>query len=96
MSPLINNKREAAENGVNVINFAVLAQLVNSECSSVKLYTCSIVTEDLNNQDEGINVLFNDSLNTFYYGYIGVRHMVKNYIHSETGNPLPPLRELLF
>ena len=32
------------------------------------------------------NVLFNDTLNTFY----GVRHMVKDHSDSERGNPLPP------
>ena len=35
------------------------------------------------------NVLFNDTLNTFYLWY-GVRHMVKDHSDSERGNPLPP------
>ena len=36
------------------------------------------------------NVLFNDSLNTFYLRLYGVIHMVKNHSDSERGNPLPP------
>ena len=41
------------------------------------------------------NVLFNDTLNTFYLRLCGVRHMVKDHSDSEKGNPLPPHR-LLF
>ena len=41
------------------------------------------------------NVLFNDTLNTFYLRLYGVRHMVKDHSDSEKGNPLPPQR-LLF
>ena len=41
------------------------------------------------------NVLFNDTLNTFYVWLYGVRHMVKDHSDSEKGNPLPPHR-LLF
>ena len=41
------------------------------------------------------NVLFNDSLNTFYLRLYGVRHMVKDHSDSEKGNPLPPHRLLL-
>ena len=41
------------------------------------------------------NVLFNDTLNTFYLRLYGVRHMVKDHFDSEKGNPLPPHR-LLF
>ena len=36
------------------------------------------------------NVLFNDTLNTFYLRLYGVGHMVKDHSDSETGNPLPP------
>ena len=36
------------------------------------------------------NVLFNDTLNTFYLRLYGVRHMVKDHSDSEIGNPLPP------
>ena len=36
------------------------------------------------------NVLFNDTLNTFYLRLYGVRHMVKNHSDREIGNPLPP------
>ena len=42
------------------------------------------------------NVLFNDTLNTFYLRLYGVRHMVKEYSDSERANPLPPLFLLLF
>ena len=41
------------------------------------------------------NVLFNDTLNTFYLRLYGVRHMVKDHSDSEKGNPLPPHRLLL-
>ena len=41
------------------------------------------------------NVLFNDTLNTFYLRLYGVRHMVKDHSDSEKGNLLPPHR-LLF
>ena len=36
------------------------------------------------------NVLFNDTLNTFYLPLYGVRHMVKDHSDSEKGNPLLP------
>ena len=36
------------------------------------------------------NVLFNDTLNTFYLQLYGIRHMVKEHSASERGNPLPP------
>ena len=36
------------------------------------------------------NVLFNDTLNTFYLLLYGVSHMVKDDSDSERGNLLPP------
>ena len=36
------------------------------------------------------NVLFNDTLNTFYIRLYGIRHMVKDHSDSERGNPLLP------
>ena len=36
------------------------------------------------------NVLFNDTLNTFYLRLYGVGHMVKDHSDSERGNSLPP------
>ena len=36
------------------------------------------------------NVLFNDTLNTFYLWLYGVIHMVKDHSDSEKENPLPP------
>ena len=41
------------------------------------------------------NVLFNDTLNTFWLRLYGVRHMVNEHSDSERGNPLPQ-HELLF
>ena len=41
------------------------------------------------------NVLFNDTLNTFYLRLYGVRHKVNDHSDSERGNPLPP-QGLLF
>ena len=42
------------------------------------------------------NVLFNDTLNTFYLWLYGVRHMVKYHTDSERENPVPSLHGLLF
>ena len=42
------------------------------------------------------NVLFNNSLNTFYLWLYGIRHMVKDHSDRERGNLLPPLHGLLF
>ena len=36
------------------------------------------------------NVLFNDTLNTFYLWLYGFSHMVKYHTYSKRGNPLPP------
>ena len=36
------------------------------------------------------NVLFNDTLNTFYLRLYGVGHMVKDHYDSKKRNPLPP------
>ena len=41
------------------------------------------------------NVLFNDTLNTFYLLLYGIRHIVKDHSDSEKGNPLPPHRLIL-
>ena len=41
------------------------------------------------------NVLFNDTLNTFYLRSYGVGHMVKDHSDNQRENPLPPHR-LLF
>ena len=54
----------------------------------------SIILKGWCRRNEG-NVLFNDALNTFYLRLHGVRHMVKDHLDSERGNPLPPHR-LLF
>ena len=43
----------------------------------------------LEQKKEG-NVLFNDTLNTFYLWLCGVRHVVKDLSDSERGNLLPP------
>ena len=42
------------------------------------------------------NVLFNNTLNTFYLRLYGVTHMVKDHSDSEKGNPLPPHRQGFF
>ena len=36
------------------------------------------------------NILFNDTLNTFYLRLYGIRHMVKDHSDNERGNLLPP------
>ena len=40
-------------------------------------------------------ILFNDAIDTLYLRLYGIRHMVKDHLYSERGNPLPPHR-LLF
>ena len=55
--------------------------------------TLPTINKELMLWKEG-NVLFNDTLNTFYLRLYGVRHMVKNHSDSERGNPLPPHRLL--
>ena len=55
---------------------------------------CLQINTQLMVMKEG-NVLFNDTLNTFYLQLYGVGHMVKYHSDSERGNPLPPHR-LLF
>ena len=49
----------------------------------------SVILLKDNGRKEG-NVLFNDTLNTFYLRLYGVRHMVKDHSDSERGNLLPP------
>ena len=46
--------------------------------------------DDKYNRKEEENVLFNDTLNTFYLRLYGIRHMVNDNSDSEGGNPLPP------
>ena len=41
------------------------------------------------------NVLFNDTLNTFYLQLYGIRHMVKDQSDSERGNLLPGTRKYM-
>ena len=52
-------------------------------------------TERERERERERNILFNDTLNTFYLRLYGVRHMVKDHSDSEKGNPLPPHRLLL-
>ena len=66
-------------------NFMVSCILVQNKC--LGLYVGL-------SKKEG-NVLFNDTLNTFYLWLYGIRHMVKDHSDSKKGNPLPPHR-LLF
>ena len=48
-----------------------------------------IAHHHMERREEG-NVLFNDTLDTFYLRLYGVRHMVNDHSDSEKGNPLPP------
>ena len=45
-------------------------------------------TQALQVRERERNVLFNDTLNTFYLQLYGVRHMVKDHSDSESGNLL--------
>ena len=49
------------------------------------------MNEQTNDRTNKINVLFNDTLNSFYLWLYGIRHMVKDHSDSERGNLLPPL-----
>ena len=51
-------------------------------------YICQILCK------EG-DVLFNDTLNTFYLQLYSIRHMVKDHSDSKRGNLLPPHRLLI-
>ena len=42
------------------------------------------------------NVLFNNTIKTFYLRLYGIRHMMKDHSDSERENQLPPLHGLLF
>ena len=42
------------------------------------------------------NVIFKDTLNTFYLQLYGVSHMVKDHSDSERGNPLLTIHEQIF
>ena len=44
----------------------------------------------LQKRNEEGNVLFNDTLKTFYLRLYGIRHMVKDHSDSERENLLPP------
>ena len=76
-----------------------LAQYINSltginrrsTACQVGIYTSELWRE----RERERNVLFNDTLNTFYLRLYGVRHMVKDHSDSEKGNPLSPHRLLL-
>ena len=71
----------------------VRARLISIISLSVSLlhyqyqYQYYIVT--LKGRKEG-NVLFKDTLNTFYLQLYGVTHMVKDHSDGERENPLPP------
>ena len=61
-----------------------------SEWSFTIIYVhCHITVNKMCWRKEG-NVLFNDTLNTFYLLLYGISHMVKHHSDSERGNPLPP------
>ena len=55
-------------------------------CCHTLAWRCTI---QLPYRKEG-NVLFNDTLNTFYLQLYGIRHMVEDHSDSEKGNLLPP------
>ena len=59
------------------------------------IYASSFVYEEgrKEGKKEG-NVLFNNTLNTFYLWLYDIRHMVKDHSDSERGNPLPPHGQL--
>ena len=55
-------------------------------------YTCigHMLKDHSDSERKEGNVLFNDTLNTFYLRLYGVTHMVKDHSDSERGNPLLP------
>ena len=52
-------------------------------------FICNHLKLEFGGRKEG-NVLFNDTLNTFYLQLYGVGHMVKNHSDCKRGIPLPP------
>ena len=74
---------------------------VSAHCVS-KLFAPDLKRTRLNMSRENLwgrrkegNILYNDTLNTFYLWLYGIRHMVKDHSDSERRNPLLPHR-LLF
>ena len=83
---------DAGDGGWSIINSGAI-QLYREFCATlVETILCrpmsALVLQQKLIIKEG-NVLFNDTLNTFYLRLYGVRHMVKNHSDSERGNLLP-------
>ena len=67
-------------NAITYCFFLIMWILVNNNYLNVML----------NKRRKEGNILFNDTLNTFYLWLYGVTHMVKDHSDSERGNLLPP------
>ena len=57
-------------------------------CRVIYINMGDLTTDIWYRQGREGNVLFNDTLNTFYLQLYGIRYMVKNPSDSERGNPL--------
>ena len=66
------------------------ALLLDSEPWQQLLQTSAAIPGVHSNKRNERNVLFNDTLNTFYLRFYGLRHMVKDHSDSERGNLLLP------
>ena len=69
--------------------------VVIGSCSNQFTMTVTVSKKSWIQSKRERNVLFNDTLNTFYLRLYGVRHMVTDHSDSEKGNPLSLHRLLL-
>ena len=77
-----------ANNGIGYGLSKVVFLTVHSEYGSICCKT-DIICRFERIRERERNVLFNNTLNTFFYLQLyGVRHMVKDHSDSEKGNPL--------
>ena len=78
-----------------LIFLQLLIENVSLVCTTCVFFVCGfchlndVNSSEMQRRKEG-NVLFNDTLNTFYLWLYGVGHMVMDHSNSKRGNPLPP------
>ena len=85
----LNNFKEIKNNsGLSCIRMEFLWR-IRTQLYFEYILMMMIIAKWKEGRKEG-NVLFNDTLNTFYLRLYGVGDMVKDHSDSKRGNPLPP------